>query len=96
MKKQTRVAKFLSDLQDIKEKEETKRAIQSLISTNFGGSNEEQGKAVQLMRGLAFSDDPAANKFMQALNKFTSSMDPSDYTGGDSKEDDEDDDKEED
>lgn len=48
--------------------------IKSLISTSFGGSNEEQMKAVQLLKGLATSDDPAANKFMQRLDKFTSGM----------------------
>lgn len=53
--------------------------IKALIDTNFSASNEEQGKAVQLFRGLAFSDDPMSNKFMKALDKFTSSLKPKDF-----------------
>lgn len=48
--------------------------IKSLIDTSFGGSNEEQLKAVQLLKGLATSDDPKANAFMQKLDKFTSGL----------------------
>jgi hypothetical protein len=54
--------------------------IKALIDTSFGGSNEEQMKAVQLLKGLALSDDPASNKFMKALDKATSSMKPEDFT----------------
>ncbi len=53
--------------------------IKALISTNFGGSNDEQAKAVELLKGLAFSDDPKSNAFMKALDKFTSAMDPEDF-----------------
>jgi hypothetical protein len=31
-------------------------------------------KAVQLLKGLATSDDPASNAFMKKLDKFTSGM----------------------
>ncbi len=48
--------------------------IKELIETSWAGSNEEQGKAVQLLRGLAFSDDPKSNAFMKALDKATSNM----------------------
>ena len=63
-------------------KVDPKTIIKALINTDFGGSNEEQGKAVQLMRGLAFSDDPISNKFMQAINAFTSKMNPDDFGNG--------------
>lgn len=53
--------------------------IKSIISTSFGGSNEEQMKAVQLLKGLATSDDPASNKFMQKIDKFTSGLNPEDF-----------------
>ena len=56
------------------------QVIDTLINTSWGGSNEEQGKAVQLLKGLAFSDDPKANKFMQALDKFTSGLDSKQFT----------------
>lgn len=36
-------------------------------------------KAVQLLKGLATSDDPAANKFMQALDDFTSNMNADEF-----------------
>lgn len=41
------------------------------LAKSYGGSNEDQGKMVQLFRGLAFSDDPEANKFMVELDKWT-------------------------
>lgn len=41
------------------------------LAKSYGDSNEEQGKLVNLMKGLAFSDDPEANKFMVALDKWT-------------------------
>ena len=56
------------------------KIIKELISTGWSGSNDEQGKAVQLLRGLAFSDDPLSNKFMKALDKATSGMNPADFT----------------
>ncbi len=54
--------------------------IKALIDTSFGGSNEEQMKAVQLLKGLATSDDPMSNKFMKALDKFTSALDVKDFS----------------
>jgi len=48
--------------------------IKELMDTKWSGSNEEQGKAIQLLRGLAFSDSPKANKFMKELDDATSSM----------------------
>ena len=53
--------------------------ISTLIDTSFGGSNEEQMKAVQLLKGLATSDDPLSDKFMKALDKFTSAMNKDDF-----------------
>lgn len=44
------------------------------LKSNFGGSNDEQMKAVQLLKGLATSDDPKANKFMKALDKATTKI----------------------
>jgi len=54
------------------------------IGGNFSGSNEEQMKAVQLLKGLATSDDPQANKFMKALDKATTEI-SKEMTDGDSK-----------
>lgn len=41
------------------------------LAKSYGDSNEDQGKMVALIKGLAFSDDPEANKFMKALDKWT-------------------------
>lgn len=57
------------------EKMDVKKVIGDLIDTSFGGSNEDQMKAVQLLKGLATSEDPLSNKFMKALDKATSGMD---------------------
>lgn len=56
------------------EEVDTKQVIRDLIKTEWSGSNEEQLKAVELMKGLALSDDPISNKFMQALDRATSEM----------------------
>ncbi len=52
---------------------DTKSIIKALVDTSFGGDNESQMKAVQLLKGLATSDDPAANAFMKKLDTWTSS-----------------------
>lgn len=50
------------------------KTIDELIKTSWGGSNESQAKAIQLLKGLAFSDDPRSNQFMKKLDGFTSKM----------------------
>ena len=44
------------------------------LGGNFAGSNEDQMKAVQLLKGLALSDDPKANEFMEKLDVATSQI----------------------
>jgi hypothetical protein len=60
---------------------DAKAVIKSLVDTSFGGDNESQMKAVQLLKGLATSDDPAANAFMKKLDSFTSKMSAGDNAG---------------
>lgn len=60
--------KFLSE-----EKVDVDQLIVDL-GMSMAGSNEEQMKAVQLLKGLALSDDPKANKFMKALDKATTKI----------------------
>ena len=55
------------------------KIIKDVIETKWSGSNEEQMKIVSLLRGLATSDDPLANKFMKALDDATSNLKPEDY-----------------
>lgn len=56
------------------ENDNVQAVIKELIDTSWGGNNASQMKALQLLKGLATSDDPAANKFMQALDRFTSGL----------------------
>ncbi len=72
---------FLELYKDLKEhqrslteKVDAKEIIKELIDTGWSGSNEEQMKAVQLLKGLATSDDPASNAFMKKLDNFTSGL----------------------
>lgn len=49
-------------------------AIIKSLSADLGSSNEDQGKLLQLMKGLAFSDDPKANEFMKKVNAATTKI----------------------
>jgi len=60
-------------------KDQAPSVIAELITTSWSGSNEEQMKAVQLLKGIALSDEEVANKFMKALDKFTSGLNAEDY-----------------
>ena len=55
----------------VEEKDPKATKIIKDLSKSYADSNEAQGKLVNLMKGLAFSDDPEANKFMKALDKWT-------------------------
>ena len=46
---------------------DTKGAVKALADTPSSKENKDQGKFVQLLKGLAFSDDPEADKFMMKL-----------------------------
>lgn len=59
--------------------EDTSKVIKDLIDTEWSASKEETGRAVSLMKGLAFSDDPKAKKFMAEVDKFTSGLDPAQF-----------------
>lgn len=45
-----------------------KQIIKDLGDTDWGKDNEAQMKAVQLLKGLATSEDPASNVFMKGLS----------------------------
>lgn len=68
-----------SDIESLKDMDkmyeaDSSKFIKELIDTGWSGSNESQMKAVQLLKGLATSDDEEANEFMKKLDKFTSGM----------------------
>ncbi len=52
---------------DKKKSANIKDAIKALISAKASDDNEDQGKIVQLLRGIAFSDDPKSDVFMKKL-----------------------------
>jgi len=55
-------------MEKIKEKVDTKKIVKDMQG-NFGGDNESQMKGLQLLKGLATSDDKIANEFMKELDK---------------------------
>lgn len=61
------------------DKVKAKDAIKAIIETDWGGSNEEQYKNIQLMIGLAGNDSDIANDFLEKINKFTSSLKVEDF-----------------
>jgi len=48
--------------------------IKSLGDTDWGENNEAQMKAVQLLKGLALSEDPKSNEFMKALSSASTAI----------------------
>lgn len=61
------------DSEPIQEKANVKKIIGDLAG-DFSGSNEEQMKGVQLLKGLATSDEDLANKFMKKLDAATTKI----------------------
>lgn len=53
--------------------------IKEFIDTNWSKDQESAGKAVNLLKGLAFSDDPMAEKFIKDLDELSNTMDAEDY-----------------
>jgi len=49
-------------------KTDVQKIIKVLGDTDWGNDNEAQMKAVQLLKGIALSDDPMSNEFMKALS----------------------------
>lgn len=50
------------------------KKIISDLKKNFSGSNNDQMKGIQLLKGLATSDDDLANKFMKELDQATTNI----------------------
>lgn len=57
--------------------EDIKKIIKDFIDTNW--SKGDKGKAVALFKGLVYSDDKKAKKFVKDLDKLTSTMEAKDY-----------------
>lgn len=59
---------------ELREEVEIKKIIQDLIETNWSKDNKSQMKAIQLLKGIALSNDPLANSFMEKLDNFTTNI----------------------
>lgn len=70
--------------EDVNEAVVVDKVIKDLADTDWGEDNEAQMKAVQLLKGLAISDDPKSNSFMKKLSaaatKIGNGMNESDIT----------------
>lgn len=53
---------------EINEEVNVRKIIKDLGDTDWGKDNDAQAKAVQLLKGIAFSDDPMSNEFMKDLS----------------------------
>lgn len=57
-----------------KKNEGVEDSIQSLIDTDFSASEEEKGKAAEILKGLFFSEDPKAVELIKKLDAWFSSQ----------------------
>ena len=62
------VTEKVEDSKVIVEAVDIKKIIETLRDTDFKGDNKEQMRGLQLLKGLATSDDDLSNKFMEALS----------------------------
>ena len=68
------IRKLSDSYRNIQEAEVDVSKIIKDLGDDLAGSNEDQMRGVQLIKGLALSDDPKANEFMQKLDKATSQI----------------------
>jgi len=73
----------VNDLKNVSQKKDEQvdiqKVIKALIDTDFGEDDDAQAKAVQLFKGLAFSDDPKSTEFMKAVSDAVGKLDPEDF-----------------
>jgi len=55
-------------------KKDISKLVDAFINTNWSKSPEDAGKAINLLKGLVFSKDPKAQKFIKDLDKLSNSM----------------------
>lgn len=54
--------------------EVTSKEVVKDLQGDFSGDNEDQMRGVELLKGLALSDEDIANKFMKELDKATTEI----------------------
>lgn len=62
-----KITDLLGEKKHSKNEENIDQIIKDLISQKASDDNKEQGQTVQLLKGLAFSDDPKSGAFMKKL-----------------------------
>lgn len=67
-------AKDLLERFEVLEEVDTKQVISDLIDVNFSSSDEEKGKAANMLKGLFFSKDPDAVELIKKLDAWFSSL----------------------
>ena len=70
---------FKEEKKEIKEEVDVKNIIDEVIDTDWSKDNESQMKILQLMKGIATSDEAVANKFMKKIDDFTSSLNKDEF-----------------
>jgi hypothetical protein len=68
------IKNYKSLFKEQSEEEKAKQAIEELIDTNWSASNEDQGKASQLFKALAFNDSNLANNFIKKIDEYTNTL----------------------
>lgn len=68
----------IQEAEEKKDSKEAENSIKAIIDTEWS-KEDEKGKALGLFKGLLFSEDPKAKKFMAALDKMTSGMKAESY-----------------
>lgn len=61
------------------QEDETIDAIRAFIETDWSESDEEVGKAISILEGLAYSDDDVAKQFIEDLDQLSNTMNVEDY-----------------
>jgi hypothetical protein len=66
--------KKIKEQDEKSEEEKAKESIKWLIDNDWGKSNEIEGQASERFKALSFNDSDISNKFLDEINKFTSSL----------------------
>lgn len=78
MQKEIKKLKLKEYIKYFKEEFNVSAAVKEIIETKWSQSN-DVGKAISLLKGLAFSNDPKAKMFIKDLDDITSNMDEKKY-----------------
>lgn len=62
------------------------KIIGDVIDTDWSKDNESQMKVVNLLKGIATSDEAVANEFMKKLDDFTSGLDKAEFAESEKEE----------